>query len=660
MHPEVAAPGPGACPSCGMALESTEISPSSDEAAQCELADMTRRFWIGAALAAPVLVLTMLHPIPWLEALLATPVVLWAAAPLFALAWESVRARSLNMFTLIGLGVGVAYLYSLAALATGRATYFDSAAVITTLVLLGQVLEMRARRRTGDAIRALLALAPPKATRVGENGDEEIDVAQVVAGDRLRVRPGERIAVDGVVLEGSSAVDESMVTGESMPVSKSPGDSVIGGTLNGRGSFVMEARSVGNDTVLARIAAMVAQAGRTRAPIQHVADRVASYFVPAVVAVAVLAFAGWMLWGGAHALADAIVSAVSVLIVACPCALGLATPMAIVVASGKGAGIGVLFKNADSIETLSRADVLVVDKTGTLTEGRPRVTSISARTPWTESDVLRLAAAVERSSEHPLASAVLAAAKARELLLAQATQIESFAGRGIAGVAEGRRVTVGSAAFMRERGFAPETGGTFFVEVDGAIAGAVTVEDPARPTARAAVEALREDGMEIVMATGDREAAAVAVARELGLDTIRFGLLPEDKAALVHELHARGRIVAVAGDGINDAPALATADVGIAMSSGTGVAIETAGVTLLKGDLRAIVRARRLSEATMRNVRENLFFAFAYNALGIPIAAGVLYPFFGILLSPMIAAAAMSFSSVSVIANAMRLRRFRD
>lgn len=658
MHPDVAAPTSGACPSCGMALEPAEVTRESTDSA--ELAEMTRRFWFSAALALPALALAMLHPIAWVEGLLSTPVVLWGAAPLFALAWQSVRSRSLNMFSLIGLGVGVAYVYSVVALVLGRPVYFESAAVIVALVLLGQVLELRARQRTGDAIRALLKLAPSTACRVVDGRDEVVALDAVRVGDVLRVRPGERIPVDGTVTLGTSAVDESMITGESMPVAKRAGDTIVGGTLNGTGALLMRAECVGNDTVLARIAAMVGEATRTRAPIARIADRVSAVFVPAVLAVAALTFVAWLAFGGSHAVSDAVTAAVSVLIIACPCALGLATPMAIVVASGRGASSGVLFKNAAAIETLARADVLVLDKTGTVTQGRPSVTRVSAANGFSENDVLRLAASVERASEHPLAPAVLAAAAQRGTQLVEAHGVRAVAGKGVRGVVEGRSVLVGSKDFLRED--AVEVGAedaTFFVAIDGRYAASVTVEDPLRAGAHEAIAALRAGGIGVVLATGDREAPARAIARELGIEDVRARLLPEQKAALVAQLHRDGHVVAAAGDGINDAPALSRADVGIAMGSGTDVAIESAGVTLLRGDITAIVRARRLSRATMRNVRQNLALAFAYNVIAIPIAAGVLYPSLRLLLSPMIAAAAMSLSSVSVIANAMRLRNFR-
>ncbi len=665
MHPEVQAAGPGECPSCGMALET--VQPGADVEEDGELVDMTRRFWLSAMLSAPVVALAMTKPIPWLEATLTTPVVLWCAFPLFARAWRSIVALSLNMFTLMRLGVGVAYLYSLAAAAGGHATYFESAAVITTLVLLGQVLELRARRRTGAAIRALLDLAPKTAHRIDADGDEaDVALDEVAVGDRLRVRPGEKIPVDGIVLDASSSVDESMLTGESIPVEKHSGDRVIGATLNLTGSLVVQAQRVGSETVLAQIVAMVGEAARSRAPIQRVADAVAAVFVPVVVATAAVTFACWLAFGPHPALPYAIVNAVAVLIVACPCALGLATPMSITVASGKGASIGVLFKNAEAIETLCRADTLVIDKTGTLTEGSPVLATVTG-----SPEMLRLAASLERASEHPLARAIVQGAEERGMRLASVADFHAVPGKGVRGTVDGHAVALGSATFITGLGIADaqlaaqaasvgdDDSTIAFVAIDGALAGLLAVADPIKRSARGAVDALHADGMRVVMVTGDREAAATAVARRLGIDDARAGVLPSEKAQIVKELQRQGRIVAMAGDGVNDAPALAQADVGIAMGTGTDVAIESAGIMLVKGDLNGILRARRLSAATIRNVRQNLFFAFVYNALGIPIAGGVLFPFFGILLSPMIAAAAMSFSSVSVIANALRLRRVR-
>jgi Cu+-exporting ATPase len=622
--------------------------------------------------------------VTWVQLLFSSPVVLWAGWPFFVRAWNSVRNRSLNMFTLIGLGVGVAYAYSLVAvfaphifpaamtMGAGPPLYFEPAAAITTLVLLGQVLELRARRQTNAAIRSLLELAPNTARRVREDGTEDdVPLSEVAVGDRLRVRPGERIPVDGVTVAGASSVDESMITGEPIPVEKSPGDRLIGATINGRGTLVMEAQRVGNDTLLAQIVRMVGEAGRSRAPIQKLADVVAAYFVPAVVAVAVLTFVVWLVAGPPPALANAIVNAVGVLIIACPCALGLATPMSIVVAMGKGATFGVLFRNAEAVELLRNVDTLVFDKTGTLTEGRPRLTDVVASTPQSETVILELAASLEAGSEHPLAAALAQGAQERGIRPSPATNFEAIPGQGVRGTVAGHAVALGNTTLMTALAIdlsavcahveALRTAGktVMFVAVDGALAGFVTVSDPVKDTAPAALAALREAGVRLVMLTGDNETTARAVASGLGIADVFADVLPDRKAEIVKRLQAEGRIVAMAGDGINDAPALAQAQVGIAMGTGTDVAMESAGVTLVKGDLRGIVRARRLSEATMRNIRQNLFFAFAYNSLGIPIAAGVLFPIFGILLSPMIAAAAMSLSSVSVIANALRLRNVR-
>ena len=692
MHPEVRQDTPGACPICGMALEAHAVAPGPNP----ELADMTRRFWIAAALTLPVFVLAMGGMLPawhavlaapwagWVQAALATPAVLWAGWPFFQRAWASVVNRHPNMFTLIGIGTGAAYLYSVAALVApglfpealqGHGgmveLYFESAAVIITLVLLGQVLELRAREQTGGAIRALLELAPKSARRIAADGtDEEVPLDQVMAGDRLRVRPGERVPVDGTIAEGTGAVDESMVTGEPMPVEKAAGDPLIGGTLNGRGGFVMTAEKVGADTMLARIVDMVADAQRSRAPIQGVADVVAGWFVPAVVAVSVLAFAAWFAWGPEPALAHAVVAAVAVLIIACPCALGLATPMSIMVATGRGAGFGVLIRNAEALERLAKVDTLVVDKTGTLTEGRPALRSI-VPLGMAEDAVLTLVATLERASEHPLADAIVAGAEARGLRLGEATGFESVTGAGVRGVVDGRRVAFGNERMMQSDGadlgaLAGEAarlraGGAtaMFVAVDGALAGVVAVADPVKATTAEALATLAADGLRIVMLTGDSRVTADAVAGNLGIDEVHAEVRPEDKAEVVRRLKAEGRVVAMAGDGVNDAPALALADVGIAMGRGTDVAIESAGITLVKGDLRGIARARRLSRATMANIRQNLLFAFLYNALGVPVAAGLLYPATGLLLSPMIAAAAMSLSSVSVIANALRLRGVR-
>ena len=693
MHPEIVRDGPGSCPICGMALEPRVVT--RDEQANPELADMTRRFWVGLALALPVVVLEMgghlvgLHRfIPpqvsgWLQLVLATPVVLWAGWPFFVRGWASVVAWNLNMFTLIAMGTGVAWIYSvIATLAPGLfpaafrgmggavAVYFEAAAVITVLVLLGQVLELRARERTGGAIRALLDLAPKTALRVGEGGDDqEVALEAVVAGDRLRVRPGDKVPVDGEIVEGKSSVDESLVTGESMPVAKAPGDKVIGGTINQTGSFVMRAEKVGRDTVLAQIVQMVADAQRSRAPIQRLADAVAAWFVPTVIAIAVLAFVGWLLWGPAPALSYAMVAAVTVLIIACPCALGLATPMSIMVGVGRGAGAGVLIKNAEALERLERIDTLVVDKTGTLTEGKPRVTTVASTEGFDADELLRLAASLERGSAHPLAGAILAAAQAKQLRLDDVQDFNAPTGKGVTGGVGGKRIALGSETLLAELGVdsgaltrcAEElrAGGAtvILVAVDGRAAGLLAIADPIKASAPDAIRALQGDGIRVVMLTGDNRTTARAVAATLGIDEVQAEILPEDKGRVVKELRDKGRVVAMAGDGVNDAPALAAADVGIAMGTGTDVAMESAGVTLLKGDLRGIVRARRLSQATMRNIRQNLFFAFVYNAAGVPIAAGVLYPVFGILLSPIVAAAAMALSSVSVVGNALRLRR---
>jgi P-type Cu+ transporter len=692
MHPEIRQVGPGSCPICGMALE-PEL-PAADAGPNHELIDMTRRFWIGAALTVPILVLEMggeltgltmtlgMRLSNWIQLALATPVVWWAGWPLLVRGWQSLANRHLNMFTLIAMGVGVAWVSSIVATAApglfpdalrgvdgAVPVYFEAAAVITVLVLLGQVLELRARERTSGAIRALLDLAPKTARRVRDDGsDEEIGLDLVQAGDRLRVRPGEKLPVDGVIAEGRSVIDESMVTGESMPVSKEAGDNVIGGTLNQSGSFVMAAEKVGRDTLLSQIVQMVAQAQRSRAPIQRLADRVSGWFVPAVIAVALLAFAGWASFGPEPRLAYGLVAAVSVLIIACPCALGLATPMSIMVGVGRGAQGGVLIKNAEALERMERIDTLVVDKTGTLTEGKPKVTAVRPVAGFSEDEVLRLAASLERGSEHPLARAVVSAAEERRLALAPAQEFDAAAGKGVTGTVDGRRLAVGNAAFMAERGIASEVvaeeaetprseGATaIFVAVDARVAAVIAIADPVKATTPAALKALQADGIRVVMLTGDNRTTAAAVARSLGIAEVDAEVLPDRKGDVVAQLKAQGRIVAMAGDGINDAPALAAADVGIAMGTGTDVAIESAGITLLKGDLMGIVRARHLSRATMRNIRQNLFFAFVYNAAGVPIAAGVLYPVFGILLSPMVAAAAMALSSVSVIANALRLR----
>jgi Cu+-exporting ATPase len=694
MHPQIRRTAPGFCPICGMALE--PLQPTAEGAPSPELRDMTRRFWIGAVLSLPMLILEMgahiarlnLHHLispaasMWIQFALGTPVVLWAGAPLLTRGWNSLRQRSLNMFTLIALGVGAAYLYSLAATFIPGAfpqglrsegglipVYYEAAAVITVLVLLGQVLELRARESTGSAIRALLNLAPKLARRIRADGsDEEIALDEVQVADRLRVRPGEAVPVDGSVLEGASALDESMVTGESLPVAKGVGDKLIGATINGTGALVMRAERVGADTMLSRIVHMVAEAQRSRAPIQRLADQVSAWFVPAVILVAVIAFIGWMLFGPTPQLAYALVAAVSVLIIACPCALGLATPMSIMVGVGKGATAGVLIKNAEALERIEKIDTLVVDKTGTLTEGRPRVIAVIPIGGFDEATVLALAASLERPSEHPLAAAIVAHARGRALPLSEVADFRSLTGKGVSGRIGGRGVAVGNAALLDELHLAstelesaakaPRSEGatSMFVAIDERPAGVIAVADPVKASTPAALEQLRHEGIRIVMVTGDHRATAEAVARKLGITDIEAEVLPEHKNAIVRRLRAEGRAVAMAGDGVNDAPALAEAEVGIAMGTGTDVAMQSAGVTLVKGDLAGIARARTLSRATMRNIRQNLFLAFVYNVLGIPVAAGVLYPFTGLLLSPIIAAAAMSLSSVSVIGNALRLR----
>jgi Cu+-exporting ATPase len=697
MHPQIRQVGPGSCPICGMTLEPVEVT--AEAAPNHELADMSRRFRIGLVLTLPVFILEMGSHVPWLglhhlvpeqtsiwvQFALSTPVVLWAGWPFFQRGAASVRTGHLNMFTLIALGTGAAYLYSLAAtFVPGRfpagfrmmggtvAVYYEAAAVITVLVLLGQVLELRARDQTGGAIRALLNLAPKTARRLRDGGeDEEIALDQVQVGDRLRVRPGDGVPVDGTVVDGKSAVDESMVTGESMPSPKGPGDKIIGGTVNGTGSLVMHADTLGAGGMLARIVAMVAEAQRSRAPIQKLADTVAGYFVPAVLAISIAAFIAWAVWGPAPALAFALIAAVSVVIIACPCALGLATPMSIMVAVGKGAGAGVLIKSAESLERMEKVDTVVVDKTGTLTEGKPRVTSLVPAAGLTEDDLLRLAASLERSSEHPLAAAVMVAAKARNITADEPSDFVSVTGKGVTGKVGGRLVALGNAKLMADQGIdlgdlaakadsLRGSGATaLFVAVDGKPGGIIAIADPIKSTTRAALDSLRSDGIHVVMLTGDNKTTAQAVAKQLGIDDVEADVLPEDKNRIVKKLRAEGKIVAMAGDGVNDAPALAEADVGIAMGTGTEVAIQSAGVTLVKGDLAGIARARALSRMTMRNIRQNLVFAFAYNAIGIPVAAGVLYPTFGILLSPVVAALAMSLSSVSVIGNALRLRTAR-
>ncbi len=697
MHPEIVQDGPGDCPLCGMALEPMGI-PSGDEGPNPELVDFTRRFWIGAALTLPVFLLAMAPHIGlplrgwvgettsiWVELLLATPVVLWAGWPFFQRGWKSIVNRSLNMFTLIAIGTGAAYLFSVVATlapdifpagfrdAQGHVgVYYEAAAVIVVLVLLGQMLELRARERTGGAIRALLDLAPKTARVIRPDGsEEEIPLEEVKAGDHLRVRPGDKVPVDGTVVEGHSAIDESMLTGEPVPVEKAAGDQVTGATLNGSGSLVIAAERVGADTVLSQIVGMVAEAQRSRAPIQKLADQVAGIFVPAVVGVAVLAFIAWSIWGPSPAMAYALVAAVSVLIIACPCALGLATPMSIMTATGRGAQAGVLIKNAEALERFAKVDTLIVDKTGTLTLGKPRLVAVLPENGGSEDELLRLAASLERGSEHPLAEAIVAGASERGVALAKAEDFNAITGKGVTGRVDGRDVALGNAALLAELGLESrhaaeeadarrDQGETvMFVVVDGKVAGLVSVADPVKETTPEALKALHGEGLRIVMVTGDNERTARAVAGRLGIDEIRADVLPQDKARIVKELQAEGAKVAMAGDGVNDAPALAQADVGIAMGTGADVAIESAGFTLVKGDLNGIVRARRLAEATMSNIRQNLFFAFFYNAAGVPIAAGVLYPVFGLLLSPMIAAAAMSLSSVSVVSNALRLRRVR-
>ena len=691
MHPEIRQVGPGSCPICGMALEPELVS--AETGPNPELVDMARRFWIGLVLTLPVLALEMgghltgLHMLlskttsNWLQLALATPVVLWVGWPFFERGWQSLLTRNLNMFTLIAMGTGVAWVYSvIATLAPGIfpsafrgpdgavAVYFEAASVITVLVLLGQVLELRAREQTSGAIRALLDLAPKTARRVQDGSDEEVPLDDVVVGDKLRVRPGEKVPVDGTLIEGRSSLDESMVTGESMPVTKEVGAKVIAGTLNQSGSFVMRADKVGRDTMLAQIVQMVAQAQRSRAPIQRLADQVSGWFVPAVILVAVVAFVAWAMFGPEPRFAYGLVAAVTVLIIACPCALGLATPMSIMVGVGRGAQAGVLIKNAEALERMEKVDTLVVDKTGTLTEGKPKVVKIVPAEGFDEASLLKFAASVEVASEHPLAAAIGAAAKERNIELARVMGFDSPTGKGAIGMVERKRVALGNPRFLAELGIATtpleaqaeqlrrEGATSIFVAVDGKVAGVIAIADPVKATTAAALKALSGDGVRVVMLTGDNRTTALAVARRLGLTEIEAEVLPDQKSAVVEKLQKEGRVVAMAGDGVNDAPALAAAEVGIAMGTGTDVAIESAGITLLKGDLQGIVRARRLSESVMRNIRQNLFFAFIYNAAGVPIAAGVLYPAFGILLSPIIAAAAMARSSVSVITNSLRLR----
>jgi P-type Cu+ transporter len=689
MHPEIRQASPGSCPICGMALE-PEDGGAGDGG---ELADMTRRFWISLVLAVPVFIIEMGGHLGLFhlansvstpaQFILATPVVLWGGWPFFVRGAQSLRSGHLNMFTLIAMGTGVAYAYSvIAALLPGLfpaafhdmhggiALYFEAAAVITVLVLLGQVLELRARASTSQAIGALIGLAPKTARRIkADGGDEDVPLDVVVVGDRLRVRPGEKVPVDGVLIEGKSAVDESMITGEAMPVTKEAGAKLIGGTLNGSGAFVMRAEKIGRDTVLARIVEMVATAQRSRAPIARLADQVAGWFVPAVIAVALLAFAAWAVFGPEPRFAYALVAAVTVLIIACPCALGLATPMSIMVGVGRAAHFGILIKNAEVLERMEKIDTLVVDKTGTLTEGKPRVVGVMTASGFDDTTLVRLAASVERASEHPLAAAIVAAAAARDIAPAQVSGVEAPSGKGVAGTVDGRRVTIGTAKFLAEHGIdiaalqseaerlRADGATVIFAAVDGKPAGLLAIADPIKPTTAAALAALKADGIAIVMLTGDSKTTAQAVAKKLGIADVEAEVLPERKNAAINELRHAGRIVAMAGDGINDAPALASADIGIAMGSGTDVAMASAGMTLVKGDLNGIVRARKLSVATMRNIRQNLLFAFLYNALGVPIAAGALYPVFGILLSPAIGAAAMALSSVSVVGNALRLRR---
>jgi Cu+-exporting ATPase len=695
MHPQIRQVGPGNCPICGMALE-PELA-TAETGPNLELIDMTRRFWVGLALSIPVVILEMGGHLVgahgwidqslsnWIQFVLATPVVVWAGWPFFVRGWRSIITRNLNMFTLIAMGTGVAWVYSVVATvlpgafpSTFRghdgavAVYFEAAAVITVLVLLGQVLELRAREATSGAIKALLDLAPKTARRIRADGtDEEVQISVLQPGDRLRVRPGEKVPVDGKIVEGRSSLDESMVTGESMPVSKEVGGKVIAGTLNRSGGFIMEAQKVGSDTMLSQIVQMVAQAQRSRAPIQRLADQVAGWFVPAVIVVAIAAFAAWAVYGPEPRFAFGLVAAVSVLIIACPCALGLATPMSIMVGVGRGAQAGVLIKNAEALERMERIDTLVVDKTGTLTEGKPKVVAVVPSAGYSEAEVLRLAASVERASEHPLADAIVNEAKDRGIQTTGVQDFDSPVGKGALGTVEGRKVLLGNAAFMRSQGVdmsaleaeaerqRSEGATVINTAVDGKLAGILAIADPVKQSTPEALRVLASEGVKVIMLTGDNRTTAQAVARKLGIADVEAEVLPDQKSAVVAKLQKEGRIVAMAGDGVNDAPALAAAEVGIAMGTGTDVAMESAGVTLLKGDLNGIVRARRLSRATMSNIRQNLFFAFAYNAAGIPIAAGVLYPTFGLLLSPIVAAAAMALSSVSVVGNALRLRAAR-
>ncbi len=695
MHPEIEQQGPGNCPICGMALEPTGF-PSGEEGPNRELVDFKRRFWVGAVLAVPLLILTM-GPLTglgvvreilgerttlWIELTLGTPVILWAGWPFLVRGWNSIVSRNLNMFTLIAMGVGSAYVFSVVAVLTPGifpegfrsaeghvGVYFEAGAVIVVLVLLGQVMELGARERTGAAIRALLDLAAKTARIIREGGsEEEIPLEDVNVGDRLRVRPGDKVPVDGVVVEGRSSVDESMISGEPIPVEKVAGENVTGATINGTGTLVIEAKRVGADTMLSQIVEMVASAQRSRAPIQKLADSVAGKFVPAVILIAILSFVVWAIWGPAPALSYALVNAVAVLIIACPCALGLATPMSIMTATGRGAQAGVLIKNAEALERFAKVDTLIIDKTGTLTVGKPKLVAVLPEAGHDEAEVLRLAASLERGSEHPLAAAIVAGAEERGVAFAKAEEFEAVTGKGVKGVVDGKKVALGNAKLVADLGL---EGGRFaetanarrdegetvmFVIVENEIAGLVAVADPVKETTLEALTSLHEEGFRIVMATGDNERTAKAVAAKLGIDEIRADVLPEDKARIIKELQAQGRKVAMAGDGVNDAPALAQADVGVAMGTGADVAIESAGFTLVKGDLNGIVRARRLARSTMRNIKQNLFFALVYNAFGVPVAAGVLFPFFGILISPMFAAAAMSLSSVSVVGNALRLR----
>jgi len=695
MHPEVRQSGPGDCPICGMGLEPEEVT--ADAGPSAELTDMTRRFWIGLVFALPVFLMEMgghlfgIHQLMapqlsnWVQLVLATPVVLWAGWPFFVRGWRSLVSRNLNMFTLIAIGTGAAWLFSVLATvmpdifpqafrqADGAVSvYFEAAAVVIVLVLLGQVLELRAREKTSGSIRALLDLSPATARRLDEQGNEE-DVAleQVAVGDRLRVRPGDKVPLDGEILEGRSNVDESMVTGEPLAASRTVGDQVVGGSINGQGSFVMRADKIGRDTMLAQIVQMVSSAQRSRAPIQGLADRVAGYFVPVVVLVAVVAFVAWSIWGPEPPMAYGLIAAVSVLIIACPCALGLATPMSIMVGVGRGAQNGVLIRDAEALERLEKVDTVVIDKTGTLTEGKPSVVATRPAEGFDEAQLLQLAASLERGSEHPLANAIVEKAKSLELQLSEATDFDSPNGKGVVGQVDGQQVALGNRLLMQQlevdivahteaaEQLRHDGATVIFAAVDGRMAGLIAIADPVKATTAEAIKALQDEGIEVVMLTGDNHTSAQAVARKLGIDRVEAEVLPEDKGRVVQALRDQGKVVLMAGDGVNDAPALATADVGIAMGTGTDVAIESAGITLLRGDLMGIVEARKLSRATMRNIRQNLFFAFVYNAVGVPIAAGILYPFMGVLMSPIIAAAAMSLSSVSVIGNALRLRSIK-